>query len=622
MAKANELQAWIENAKSSGYSDAEINAQLSAYGVKPQQRGRGGTATSLISEGGALAGGATGAAIGSAVPGIGTVIGGIIGAGVGAFGGRLGENKVRDNRWGVGDALKEGVVSAGMSAISPAAKVAKGVITGGAKKAAASVVDDAVVGAVKNTPRNVIERTSDKYLGNAWNLRTGLNLNGQVLTPEKGGKVSRLISFVADELKVPKTANADTVVEYAANHRNAVGSAISSVIQKSPTAIDGASLVKKLTPQIEKVIGAGGVDNAVAKDIMTQMGKIRTPSEAWGLMKLIDDQMINWSRADTSAIPGAESIATQARKLLSGELKKSIPEYGDLAKSYRNAIDVIKLSAQGAKTPKGVKLPGILGSVNGPTTQSVNAGVGNAMRTIGKGVPAMPSNPAITGALRAGEGVALGSLVKPGDQSPQNAETTMQNTMYPINNSTIDTLSTEQPQASSPYPKENLMADIKRDPKNAQKYIEYYQMIESVYGASTNLKLNNTAVQTISDLQTGIDNLGSLEDRLMSSSANNPVVGALRSAIPFDTEANSLRAEIDRVKQVVGKALEGGVLRKEDEIKYARILPTINDTDAVARRKVQAIRADLTNKLQTYMQNQAMYSGGGTDIQAILASAM
>lgn len=74
--------------------------------------GRGGTITSLISEGGALGGAAAGAALGSAVPVVGTAIGGILGAGLGAFSGRLAENKVRDNRWGVGDAAKEGAVSA------------------------------------------------------------------------------------------------------------------------------------------------------------------------------------------------------------------------------------------------------------------------------------------------------------------------------------------------------------------------------------------------------------------------------------------------------------------------------------------------------------------------------
>jgi hypothetical protein len=113
----------IAAAKAAGYSDREIQSFLSQRMPRqampaptppqPQPtRGRGGTLTSLISEGGALSGAALGASIGSAVPIAGTAIGGIIGAGVGAFGGRIAENKVRDDRLGIGDAAKEGALSA------------------------------------------------------------------------------------------------------------------------------------------------------------------------------------------------------------------------------------------------------------------------------------------------------------------------------------------------------------------------------------------------------------------------------------------------------------------------------------------------------------------------------
>jgi hypothetical protein len=79
----------------------------------PQKKGRGGTLTSLISEGGALGGGALGASIGTGIlPGLGTVVGGALGAGIGAFTGRVAENKVRDDRLGLGDAAKEGALSA------------------------------------------------------------------------------------------------------------------------------------------------------------------------------------------------------------------------------------------------------------------------------------------------------------------------------------------------------------------------------------------------------------------------------------------------------------------------------------------------------------------------------
>ena len=90
--------------------------------------------SSIISEvsgaGGALGGAATGAAIGSVVPGIGTLIGGVAGGIAGGFaggtGGRLVENKVRDDEYRLGDALKEGAISGVLGGVGPAWQGARG----------------------------------------------------------------------------------------------------------------------------------------------------------------------------------------------------------------------------------------------------------------------------------------------------------------------------------------------------------------------------------------------------------------------------------------------------------------------------------------------------------------
>lgn len=94
------------------------------YGPKTPQRGKGGTATSLISEGATLAG--TLAAVGAAPFTGGASLAALpLIAGGSAFAGRLAENKIRDNRWGVGDAAKEGLLSGALSAI-PGGKAATG----------------------------------------------------------------------------------------------------------------------------------------------------------------------------------------------------------------------------------------------------------------------------------------------------------------------------------------------------------------------------------------------------------------------------------------------------------------------------------------------------------------
>ena len=67
-------------------------------------------------------------------------------------------------------------------------------------------------------------------------------------------------------------------------------------------------------------------------------------------------------------------------------------------------------------------------------------------------------------------------------------------------------------------------------------------------------------------------------------------------------DAKGRQAVIDRVKQVIGKALEGGVLRKEDEYKYTKILPTIQDTPQVAKVKLDGLRDALTLRRERLLE--------------------
>lgn len=78
-----------------------------------QTKGRGGIASSLISEISGAGAAGIGGAIGTALlPGVGTAIGVGIGGLVGGIGGRIAENEVRDSRVGLGDAVKEGATNA------------------------------------------------------------------------------------------------------------------------------------------------------------------------------------------------------------------------------------------------------------------------------------------------------------------------------------------------------------------------------------------------------------------------------------------------------------------------------------------------------------------------------
>ena len=109
----------------------------------------------------------------------------------------------------------------------------------------------------------------------------------------------------------------------------------------------------------------------------------------------------------------------------------------------------------------------------------------------------------------------------------------------------------------------------------------------------------------IADLDTSLNDIATLTKTIPAGTTGTAAkVGA--SVPNWFTEwtgvgatAKSKQAVIDRVKQVIGKALEGGVLRKEDEYKYEKILPTIGDVDSVVASKLQGLEAAIRQRRQT-----------------------
>ena len=72
-----------------------------------------------------------------------------------------------------------------------------------------------------------------------------------------------------------------------------------------------------------------------------------------------------------------------------------------------------------------------------------------------------------------------------------------------------------------------------------------------------------------------------------------------------------LKAEIDEVRQRVGKALEGGVLRKEDEIKYKVILATLGNDPDVALYKMSNMIKGLKRQYRIAKKLMEQYGGAG-----------
>ncbi|MDO8632351.1 MAG: hypothetical protein Q7R41_17855 [Phycisphaerales bacterium] len=111
----------------------------------------------------------------------------------------------------------------------------------------------------------------------------------------------------------------------------------------------------------------------------------------------------------------------------------------------------------------------------------------------------------------------------------------------------------------------------------------------------------------IADFDTSLDDLAVLNTTLTSTSGATGTSAAIGAGMPawatdllgWGAEPKKRQGVIDRVKQVIGKTLEGGVLRKEDEYKYEKILPTIKDTEVVAKAKLAGLEKAIRLRRET-----------------------
>lgn len=145
--------------------------------------------------------------------------------------------------------------------------------------------------------------------------------------------------------------------------------------------------------------------------------------------------------------------------------------------------------------------------------------------------------------------------------------------------------------------------------KDLKEVSDIYDMIAGDEEETQQLELTDSAIKSVNDLQAGLRDIQSLSSNIASTDIVGPIKGHL-AKIPYATEARTMQAEIDRVRQTVGKAIEGGVLRKEDEDKYKKILPVITDTKEVAISKLQTLEVMLDQDLQNYVSLQRSYGKG------------
>lgn len=115
-------------------------------------------------------------------------------------------------------------------------------------------------------------------------------------------------------------------------------------------------------------------------------------------------------------------------------------------------------------------------------------------------------------------------------------------------------------------------------------------------------------VSSVKDLADVAEAL-TLANQLDFKTGDTGILPSLGGAVPdfvtnltgFGVEAKSRQGVINLVKQIIGKGLEGGVLRKEDESKYDKILPTLRQHPDVVTAKIANLKNTLQNKREVLL---------------------
>lgn len=470
--------------------------------------------------------------------------------------------------------------------------------------------------------------------------KAGQELQQSVINPKVRAGISgaQKEAEIAGELKNVKGLSAKSKYKNLQTSMDEITGQISPILEKSKGTAKTSDLLTSIRnnaeqsghflagdPTYEKQLSAvltdlgaktGGAQKLTAKQIFNYKKGMDMSSVFTKLEKGADlnpkeaSRLAVWSSLDdsiTSAEPAVKALTKRQSLLMEGAtgLQKSaektagIPILGVKSQKVEQGI-------QGVKTLTGKTLEKIGGITTSGVPQSATSFkpfAGQVARqTVSQALPRMFAAPFMS------------------QPTQEDASSTLEQDIASLNDPTTN-VTTPQPETQqSPFNRSNIEQAIIQDlqttgGKNVATLSKLYEM----FGQTPEPKaLNSTSAQTVSDIESGLANIQALGAEYSQSNVNNPIIGKIRGLNPFDTSAQTLQADTARVKQVIGKALEGGVLRKEDEIKYAKILPTISDTEETAQYKISAITEDLRRKLALYKNNLGV-GGGGTDIADLTA---
>lgn len=630
--------------------------------------------SSIISElggaGGAAGGAAAGAALGSVVPGIGNIVGGIAGGIIGGFGGgtagRLVENKVRDNEYRLGDALKEGAVSGAFGAVGPTWQAARGLgalgkaggsagIKGGLGLLGAMTDDTAKVAgkaivksgakAGKAVGQGILNAddlayASRKGLQSAGGKMRGVNrgivAGNSGLTPDDVVRQNKALDSVNKWFsgvgKSPQIENVDDAMKALSNTYKVSGEGARKFGQKSDAVINGflknldenQLLRNRLTPKAQKLV------SSLADDVTN----IKTDAD---FVEFMSKKINPLFRDLKNGNPG--SVDTQIyeafRKAGKSVIDEKMATRSGINKQFANLMGATESLGRtvtrdaGAGASQGLTLGRIAGNLAGGGMDIA----GRAMQQAGK--VTKYTTPLLTGAISRG----AVSTSQPQEMSPevapmQDPTTPPSSDIYQQDMSMQDMGNVPQAPQESIYPLEQAIADYQAAPNaKAQKQVmEYYDFISKAEAAQNKAAtataggpnitkvtgqqyvLASRGANAVQQLAQLIQNDPGVINRLATPGRKLPIVGGSISRATGT-------GDYDAISYNVANALlrlETGAQANPEEIKnlQTQLMPRAGDSPETIQIKLQQLQEAFSAFLNTANGQDAM--SGANDLSSLI----
>lgn len=537
-----------------------------------------------------------GSIAGSFIPGLGTIAGGAAGAGLGAIAKQFLDKK---EGFDTGEVVKETALG-GLGGI-----MAKGIGTVAGKVVpsfakASSGFDDLARGMEQGTrqikmPASIFGADAEKAINNTL-TKYGFMGSAESQYANLKPVMKSIEGQIDDFIK----ANPGITVLKEDIKKSFFNNLKTSIRTRNLTQKQAISEVNGYLQDLLKASGGKGQFKEIPLDKLRQLKKLVNADFKTVASKL---------EKGTTPLNPREQVILAAWDSLDNAITKAAPTVKDLLRDESNLYKAAKSLSAARFNPPTFRVAGT--SVPAWATTAGREAVKNTAREISKGLGKVP--PGFIGpTLEQAGGQAGARMLFSEEMSNKQNQNYDTNNIYNHNDiipsttlGAVPQLQQEQKSITGYTPEKLYEGYIKAmqsgDTESAKALKQMYDD-ELKYQKETNKSgksFTSGQLKELSDIQNSIDLMNTLDPLVLN---NKELFGPIRGQMgrnPYATESKALEAQFRTAAQLVGKAMEGGVLRKEDEEKYRKMLPQITDTPEVAMAKIESVRRMVEMQLNT-----------------------